>query len=639
MKRTTFVSVLVSPLLAFNLHAQTIRTWSGATGGGWLTVGNWSGSIWAGSAPNANPAGEGATTDIMTTAAANSAANIGINMNTLGAAGGVGLSFAGIDFNKTDTTTLQIGNSSTSVNGILQLNGGIINSVPNTLIRVAGSANLTIANVNTGTGTQTMGLRLGNTSGVIDVGASRTLTISSIISESASPSGFTKTGPGTLTLSGANTFTGSTTIRQGTVNWNANNALGTAGTIYLNDASTGNGDNTSLFRSANGGTFGRPIVVNNYGATTTIGRDIYVVNTTAVTGDLTLNKDVILKGGAAGANTQVQVDFQNVITGVGGVTISGYKVRFGTIAKTYSGSTLVSSGTIFDVGLANVLPHGATVSDLTVDGTFDLNTYSQTVNGLKGVGTVDTVAGGAPILAVGDGGATSTFNGVIKNTAGTLNLTKIGAGSLTLSGVNTYSGNTTVNQGTLALTGSGGIAYSPEIDVQSGAFFDVSGLSSTFTLGGSQTLKGNGTILGNVSANGNISPGASVGTLTFTGDLDLTSTTTMELDRGATGQKADLIAARNVYLGGTLTIQNIGASLQDGDSFDLFNGTIHNNGFSWASAFSLDGGLSWDLSQLNSSGIISVVAAPEPGSCALLLGGLALLLGRRLRRQIRFPDR
>ena len=92
-------------------------------------------------------------------------------------------------------------------------------------------------------------------------------------------------------------------------------------------------------------------------------------------------------------------------------------------------------------------------SNVSVTGTLDLNTFSETINGLSGAGTVDTVAGGTPIFTVGNNDATSSFSGVMKNTAGTLALTKTGSGTLTLSGTtaNTYSGLTTVSSGELDL--------------------------------------------------------------------------------------------------------------------------------------------------------------------------------------------
>jgi fibronectin-binding autotransporter adhesin len=177
----------------------------------------------------------------MTTAAANSASNIGINMNTLNAAGGVSLILGGIDFNKTNTTNLQIGNSSTTVNGILQLNGATINAVPNSLIRVAGSSNLTIANVNSGSGAQTMGLRLGTTNGVFHVDPNHILTIFSIISEAAANSSFTKTGAGTLVLDAANTYSGTTTVSQGTllINNTSGSGVGSGPVTVLSSATLG----------------------------------------------------------------------------------------------------------------------------------------------------------------------------------------------------------------------------------------------------------------------------------------------------------------------------------------------------------------------------------------------------------------
>src|SRR5207244_10868492 len=92
---------------------------------------------------------------------------------------------------------------------------------------------------------------------------------------------------------------------------------------------------------------------------------------------------------------------------------------------------------------------GSGKGNVTVTGTLDLNTFSETINGLSGAGIVDTVAGGTPTLTVGNNNATSTFSGVIKNTAGTLSLVKTGSGALTLSGANTYSGGTSLNAGTL----------------------------------------------------------------------------------------------------------------------------------------------------------------------------------------------
>ena len=67
-------------------------------------------------------------------------------------------------------------------------------------------------------------------------------------------------------------------------------------------------------------------------------------------------------------------------------------------------------------------------------------------------------------------------------------LTKLGVGTLALLGVNTYTGPTLVNAGTLALSGSASIASSPGITLAGNATFDVSGMSSGFSLGSGQVL-------------------------------------------------------------------------------------------------------------------------------------------------------
>jgi fibronectin-binding autotransporter adhesin len=107
-----------------------------------------------------------------------------------------------------------------------------------------------------------------------------------------------------------------------------------------------------------------------------------------------------------------------------------------------------------------------------------------------------------------------------------VSLAKHDGGTWTLTNPgNSYNGTTTIDGGTLALEGSGSVATSPLIDVQAGAYFDVSGLSSTFTLGSTQTLKGNGTIVGSVvaAAGSKIESGESAGTLTIDGDLNMSA--------------------------------------------------------------------------------------------------------------------
>ncbi len=131
--------------------------------------------------------------------------------------------------------------------------------------------------------------------------------------------------------------------------------------------------------------------------------------------------------------------------GTASVTLTG--------PNTYSGDTVISGG-VLQLGANGAIPGGAGKGNVTANGTLDLAGFNDTINGLGGAGVVDASAGNAT-LSVGGNDQTSTFSGVIQNSGGTLSLTKTGAGTLTLSGVNSYAGTTKVLGGTLATTTAG----------------------------------------------------------------------------------------------------------------------------------------------------------------------------------------
>jgi len=133
-------------------------------------------------------------------------------------------------------------------------------------------------------------------------------------------------------------------------------------------------------------------------------------------------------------------------------------------------------------------------------------------------------------------------------------LTKEGAGTLTLSAANTYSGDTKVNAGTLKLTtaGNNNIANSPKIIVGGGAILDVSTVTGPggFQVVSGQTLGGSGAINGAVTINtgGTLAPGASIGTLTMNSNLTFAN--------GGNKWVVELLgaAADHVDVTGTLTL-------------------------------------------------------------------------------------
>ena len=115
-------------------------------------------------------------------------------------------------------------------------------------------------------------------------------------------------------------------------------------------------------------------------------------------------------------------------------------------SNNYSGNTTTSTRTTIALAAVTQIPNGSGKGNVVNNGTLTLGGLSHTINGLSGSGTIDGVSG-TPTLTIGDNNATGSFSGVIKNTAGTLSVTKIGTGSLTLTGVNTYSGATSISDG------------------------------------------------------------------------------------------------------------------------------------------------------------------------------------------------
>lgn len=233
------------------------------------------------------------------------------------------------------------------------------------------------------------------------------------------------TGTGTLALNGANTFTGALTIDEGTLVVPTVNNASTAGplgnsasAVSLNGALeyTGGTASSSKRFSLGSGTF----------------------RITSAAADLTLS--AVIDGTFL------------TKTGPGTLTL--------TAANTYTAQTTVAQGTLKLSGAGKL---GAATAFLGVEGMLDLGGTSQTVGGLFSLGNsgliVNNSGGGTSLLTSNPTTFNNSFTGVIADnnnaTAGTVALTKGGAGFLTLTGANTYSGATTVSDGVLTIFGNG----------------------------------------------------------------------------------------------------------------------------------------------------------------------------------------
>ncbi len=417
-------------------------------------------------------------------------------------------------------------------------------------------------------------------------------------------------------------------------------------------------------RNANWGlTLLNPITLNQDGAGAGAAT---IVNSAAGTfsrisigsGTFTLADDLVISNTSASTATS-SISISSVIGGVGNLTLYNVSndAAAGPIAltgaSTFTGSVLVAKGVVTFSTTGQGLGY---VSNAVTLGSVGNGSASLLVSGTTASPgnniTVVSGTGGTLLLGATDAGSTTnSFNGVVtlngdlsvtssKTGAGVVRfmntisgaggLTKVGTGRVTLNTNDTYAGATSVSAGTLALGVKGAITNSSGVFLGSNTTFDVSAVTGGFSLGlaKAQTLSGFGSVVGSVTItnNGTLSPGHSVGSLVFSNNLTLSGTTFMELDKLAAAGSNDFVnVLGTLTLGGALTVTNIGAALASGDTFNLFDAPTFANSFAALNLQSPGSGLVWDTRQLNSQGILAVVAVPEPGTLLLGLGGLLLL--------------
>jgi autotransporter-associated beta strand protein len=289
------------------------------------------------------------------------------------------------------------------------------------------------------------------------------------------------------------------------------------------------------------------------------------------------------------------------------------------------GTVLLGNGGIGSINLASngagalVITNGivTTSVDFTKAEAFTgNNTATLTLNG----GTLEmqnhNLGGAIPIDVINL--LAGTLKDVAQINSGS-NVVKSGAGTLTLAGTNTYTGNTLVDAGTLTVEGV--VSNSAAFTVNGGILL-VNGqigngsntiVASSGTLGGSGVINASSS---SVSPGAILSPGVSIGTLTISNSVVLNNGSITHMEINSTNfPTADKLNAGSVVLGGTLVVTNLGdTNLTLGATFDLFDGGLVGQ-FSLNELPALPQGLAWDTSQLQAGGdgTIKVVLGPPPG--------------------------
>ncbi|HTL73532.1 MAG TPA: autotransporter-associated beta strand repeat-containing protein [bacterium] len=426
----------------------------------------------------------------------------------------------------------------------LTIASGIQGNVSTCPLNLLGAGTLVLSAVNTyagatvisagtltvgGTGQLNSGSYAGNitNNGSFVYNSSAAQTLSGVISGSGTVK---QAGSGALTLSGANTYTGATIV-----NHNSSVQIppgSSAGALVLNNTissttvtignystgvASGNAalqlgvDNplpsnaTLTFDGNNGGP---------YAYLKLMGKKLTVASLSVVANDNSgTTSAVICNDGGDGTSAQIgilTVSNSTSVTypgrirdSVNGATTTGYveliKDGSGTLFLTgpYNSPAVFTKGTVIKAGTLDISGSSGTG--------FSANAPITNSGGIFNLGALNLASVTALQLA---GGGTINGTGSINNNtasydlqSGTINpalngsvgINKSTTGTVTLAGINGFSGAVALNAGTLALSGSGSISNASSLNIAAGATFDMSALSSsTFNLSGSTSLSASG---------------------------------------------------------------------------------------------------------------------------------------------------
>ncbi len=478
------------------------------------------------------------------------------------------------------------------------------------------------------------------------LGTGKTATISAVIAGTA---GLTKAGAGTLTLTGTNTYTGNTNVTAGTVAVtgagrifstasNLNVGTVTAGTVNYSSTATSALNNVVLGGGSNSGT------VNQTAGRINVGTDVRLNTALGKAGTYNLSGGGILAVGgkvnvgersstsnfnlsgdasltAASLNLAIFTASSNSAT-VGTVTQSGTSTAtVGTVTLTGASNDATTHTATYNLNGGTLTTGSITAGAYTGTGGSNTSTFNFAGGTLKASATTATFMQGLTTANVKNGGAiidTNGFNvtigqGLVKFAGSTTDtLTKLGTGTLTLSGTNTYTGKTTVTAGNLTLASTGSLASST-IEVATGAIFDAGTavMTKTFNLAEGAVVSGLFTATGTTTVTANLADGFSqiASGLTFTkaGSLNL-------LLSNVGGGEYSLFTGG--FAGAFASVSISGTALTD-DGGGVFSGKIGEFNFSYNDNVGIN--------------TLTISAVPEPATYAFLagLGILGFVVYRR----------
>ncbi|WP_454619123.1 autotransporter domain-containing protein [Bradyrhizobium cenepequi] len=363
---------------------------------------------------------------------------------------------------------------------------------------------------------------------------------------------FTKTGAGTLTLSGDNAYTGGTRLLGGTLEVHGGHAIGDSSSVFVLGGSTLRLlDSETVATLSSGATDFGTVDLARGNLTTSLNSP----RTTA-----------LYYGGLVGAGGLVKDGtYKQVLAGsnsyTGGTTIRAGTLQLGDAthtariigsvtnnatfaivnADTTGLTTITTSGrTTFagnsTAGNARLVTEAGGVVDLSAS-TGPTGDRRLAAGSIEGAGLYRL---GANAFTVGSNNLSTVVGGTIADGGASggagASLTKIGTGTLTLNGQSTYTGATTVNAGKLVVGDDSHTSAS---------------LASVATVNSGGTLGGIGTIAGLTAASGGIvAPGNSIGTLNVAGNVNFAAGSIYQVEANAAGQSDRIVATGTATLGG-----------------------------------------------------------------------------------------